>query len=156
MNTLQIQTSKTDYRTIAVRVLAITLAGMLLYAATKKIMNLEAFAAHIIVLPYMQTWMTYILSGIVMLAEYGLAVMLLYQPMRRTLYFVVIGLMLIYTAYIYAVLNYALTLPCSCQGAFKSLSWQQHYLVNLGVLLVAVGILLLIKKTKGHDNLRNK
>jgi len=150
MNTVQIHKAKADFRTTVVRILALALACMLLYTATKKVMDLQAFAAHIEVLPYMRTWITYVLSAVVILLEYGLGLMLLYQPMRRSLYLGVIGLMLIYTAYIYAILNYALKLPCSCQGAFKSMTWEQHYLVNAVMAAVAVGTFILVYLFNKH------
>ncbi|SKB76037.1 hypothetical protein SAMN05660841_02184 [Sphingobacterium nematocida] len=156
MKTLQIQTSKIDYRSLAVRILAIALAGILLYTATKKVMDFRAFVAHIETLSIGAGELNYSLAAFIVFIEYGLAFMLLFDPLKRWLYWSIGGLMLLYSAYIYAILNFAITLPCSCQGAFKSLSWQQHYLVNLVVLLAAVGILLLIRKPKGHDNLRNK
>lgn len=148
MKTLQLQTSKTDYRSIAVRVLAMALAGMLLYAATKKVMDIRAFVAHIETLSFVSSEISYGLTAAVILMEYGLAFALLFFPLRRWLYWSLAGLMLVYSLYIYVILHFAIKLPCSCQGAFKSLSWQQHYLVNIGVLLAAVGILLLIKKQR--------
>ncbi|ERJ58183.1 MauE/DoxX family redox-associated membrane protein [Sphingobacterium paucimobilis] len=156
MKTLQIQTGKTDYRGSVARVLAIALAGILLYTATKKVMDIRAFVAHIETLSFASNGISYGLTALVVFIEYSMAFLLLFFPLKRWLYWSIAGLMLLYSVYIYAILNFAITLPCSCQGAFKSLSWEQHYLVNLGVLLVAVGILLLINKPKGHDNLRNK
>lgn len=141
-----------NYLSIALRILSIALAGMLLYTATKKVMDLEAFAAHIEVLPYMHAWITYVLSVVVILMEYGLGVMLLYQPMRKAVYVGVLSLMLIYTAYIYAVLHHALMLLCSCQGAFKSMTWEQHYLVNAVMVAVTLTTLLLVYLFNKHTN----
>lgn len=152
MNTVQIHKTGTDYRSIVARVLAIVLAGMLLYTATKKVMDLKAFAAHIEVLPFIRTWMTYVLTAIVLIIEYGLAVVLLYYPIKRWVYLAVIALIIVYSAYIYAILHHALVLPCSCQGAFKSLSWEQHYLVNAAVAAVALTNFILVYRIHKYTN----
>lgn len=144
MKIAELHSIRAEHLSIVVRLIGIILAGILLYTATKKLMDLQAFAAHIEVLPFVQIWMTYVLTAVVVLAEYTLALMLLYHPIKRWVYLAVLLMMLIYTAYIYAILHYALILPCSCQGAFKSLSWEQHYLVNGSVAVVALTNFILV------------
>ena len=56
-------------------------------------------------------------------------------------------LMTMFTAYIYAMLNYSYDLPCSCGGIISKMSWTQHLWFNAGfVLLSLIGILLQVKK----------
>jgi len=36
-------------------------------------------------------------------------------------------------------------LPCSCGGVIAKLSWNQHLLLNLGFVLLALGAIALLK-----------
>ncbi len=51
-------------------------------------------------------------------------------------------LMLLFTGYVYFILNYTKTLPCSCGGVLSSLSWDQHLYLNISLTIVsAIGII---------------
>jgi len=122
---------------IIVRSLSLILSGLLLYTATKKLMDIEAFSAHLELLPYAGETAADILTIGVMLVEYALGFIILYRPQDARGYLMIVSLMLAYTGYIYYILHHAPFLPCSCQGAFKALSWEMHYVINAVVAVVA-------------------
>jgi|GEM_PF-2477464 len=151
-----LSTAQNLYLTINIallRILSLALGGLLLYTATKKTMDLEAFSAHLELLPYVGKTAAYMLTALVVLVEYGLAVLILYRYRDLRVYSLLLVLMMVYTGYIYYILNHAPILPCSCQGAFKSITWQGHYMVNVVVTLLsatAIGLLYLRKKEKNE------
>lgn len=148
MKALTIRILSIDIRSILVRAISLGLAGLLCYTATKKILDLEAFAAHLELLPKVSKQLALRLSWFVVLQEYGLALALLFGPNKRIVYKLAIALVLLYTLYIFYILNFAPFLPCSCQGAFKSLSWEAHYGVNAGVMALLGLTLYFLYQTK--------
>jgi uncharacterized membrane protein YphA (DoxX/SURF4 family) len=118
MSTVSTRTTNIHIHSIFLRLLSLAFAGLLFYTATKKLMDLEAFSAHLELLPYVGKTAAYILTAVVVLTEYGLGVFILYRQQSPRSYLALLTLMLIYTGYIYYILNYAPFLPCSCQGAF--------------------------------------
>jgi hypothetical protein len=54
--------------------------------------------------------------------------------------------MCIFTVYIGCMLLFAPDLPCSCGGIIRQLSWKQHLLLNL-FLLVLAGIAVRVHRS---------
>lgn len=153
MKTLILHAQSMDLREILLRILSLILAGILLYTATKKLMDLQAFAAHLELLPYVGERAAIILTIGVMLVEYALGVLILYRPQDPRGYLIIVLLMLFYTCYVYYILNHAPILPCSCQGAFKTLSWEMHYVINAVMILLALLAWLMIWRGKRKKTL---
>jgi hypothetical protein len=56
------------------------------------------------------------------------------------------GLMLAFTLYIAAILQFSENIPCSCGGVLQQLGWTEHLIFNtVFTLLALVGILLEFK-----------
>ncbi len=52
-------------------------------------------------------------------------------------------LMVMFTAYIFAILNFSDVIPCSCGGVISKLSWSGHLVLNIFfTFLAAAGILM--------------
>jgi len=115
-------------------------------------MDIEAFSAHLELLPYVGETAADILTIGVMLVEYALGFLILYRPQDARGYFMIVSLMLAYTGYIYYILHHASFLPCSCQGAFKSLSWEMHYAINGIVTVASIVLWKLVQQQKKLKN----
>ena len=50
-----------------------------------------------------------------------------------------------FTSYIICMKAFVEKLPCSCGGVIAKLSWNQHLLLNLGFVLLALGAIALLK-----------
>lgn len=58
--------------------------------------------------------------------------------------FAAFSIMVMFTAYIYIILNYSSFIPCSCGGILEKLGWKEHLFFNLiFIMLAAAGILTL-------------
>ncbi|NGF55398.1 hypothetical protein G5B00_02635 [Parapedobacter sp. SGR-10] len=149
MKTLSIKNERySGTRITVMRLFSLGLSGLLLYTATKKVMDIEAFSAHLELLPYVGKTVAYMLTALVVLLEYGLAILILYRYRELWVYSLLLVLMMVYTSYIYYIMNYAPFLPCSCQGAFKNLSWDMHYVVNGIVAVASIMLWKLAKQQK--------
>jgi hypothetical protein len=47
-------------------------------------------------------------------------------------------LMLLFTLYVFFVLNFARHIPCSCGGVIKYMTWQQHMVFNTAVTVLSI------------------
>ncbi len=54
--------------------------------------------------------------------------------------------MVMFCAYIYIILNYSASVPCSCGGIIEKLGWKEHLVFNLFFVLLAVAGWLLAKQ----------
>lgn len=118
-------------------------ALLFMYAAFSKLFKYEQFRVQLGQSPLLSAFATPV-SVAVPALEIFIAVMLVYDRLRFFGLFLGYGLMAMFTAYIYIILNYSAFVPCSCGGILEKMTWNQHLLFNLVfVLLALVAILVL-------------
>lgn len=121
---------------------------LFLYAATSKLMEYDKFQLQISKSPIITDFST-ILVWMVPALEIIISVMLL---INRTVMFglyAAFGLMCLFTAYIYTILNISDHIPCSCGGILEMLGWREHLIFNIAFVgLALIGILLQAKITE--------
>src|SRR5690606_34972825 len=69
--------------------------------------------------------------------EILIAILLTIPKYRIPALYVAFTLMVMFTAYIYIILNYSDFVPCSCGGVLEKLSWTQHFIFNLFFIVLA-------------------
>jgi hypothetical protein len=116
------------------------MAGLLVYTASKKLLDHESYIAHVrdveLLPPIAAVWA----ARAAIAVEYGLAMVLL-VPLNRIQIWGWRGtllLMVAYNYYIYHVQYHAPFTPCSCKGVSEALSWEQHQLLTSGLVLLAL------------------
>lgn len=70
--------------------------------------------------------------------EILVALALFFKKSRLVGLYASLFLMTMFTAYIYAMLNYSYDLPCSCGGIISKMTWGQHLWFNVGYTVLAV------------------
>lgn len=84
------------------------------------------------------------------LTELIVAALLFLPRWRLKGLYAALGLMLLFTGYIIAILIFSERLPCSCGGILESLSWKEHLVFNSIIIILALtGILLERQSNKG-------
>ncbi|CAN1528282.1 Methylamine utilisation protein, MauE [Flavobacteriaceae bacterium] len=116
---------------------------LFVYAATSKVLDFENFRIQLGQSPLLSSF-----SGLILFAvptvEIIIAILLLVQKFRLIGLFSAYTLMVLFTAYIYILLNYSTFIPCSCGGIIQKLSWSQHIIFNIFfIVLAAIGVLFL-------------
>jgi len=92
--------------------------------------------------PFAQ-WIAWTMPGV----EILISLMLAIPRFRLIALYASFTLMVMFTAYIIAILNFSSYVPCSCGGILEKLGWTEHLVFNVGfILLAAIGIILHIKK----------
>ena len=110
---------------------------LFLYAATSKLLTHDWFIAQIgsteMLRPYAK-----ILAWLVPLIEILGAITVWVPPLRLAGLLMCTSLMLIFTVYIFSVLNFSAHVPCACGGVLQKMSWTTHLYFNIAFLIVGV------------------
>jgi hypothetical protein len=118
-------------------------AFLFAYAATSKVLDFENFQIQLGQSPLLSSFASLILFA-VPAVEIIIAILLLIKKFRLIGLFSAYTLMVLFTAYIYILLNYSAFVPCSCGGIIQKLSWSQHIIFNIFfIVLAAIGVLFL-------------
>ena len=133
----KIQTIKKVY----VEITAALFALLYLYAAASKLLDFESFNRQLGLSPLLSAFAVY-LAWAIPLLEIGIAVLLFVPNLRSAALFMAYGLMALFTAYIYIILNYSSFVPCSCGGVLEQMSWDQHLLFNVAFLVLGATAIL--------------
>lgn len=131
----------------------IVCAGYILlfvYAATTKLLDYENFQVQLGQSPLVSTFAGW-LSWLVPLTELVLAGMLAFARTRNIALYGSYILMVMFSAYIFIMLNYASYVPCSCGGVLEKMTWTAHLFFNLGFVLLGAAALLLIHQKEGRS-----
>lgn len=115
---------------------------MLVYAATSKILDFENFKIQLGQSPLLSSFAGWI-TIIVPLSEFMIAILLLIPKFRFIGLFASYFLMVLFTAYIYIILNYSAFIPCSCGGILEKMTWNQHLVFNIIFIVFAIVAILL-------------
>jgi uncharacterized membrane protein YphA (DoxX/SURF4 family) len=133
---------------IVVEIIAFLFIVLFVYAAVTKLMDYEKFSIQLGQSPMLTAfapWLAWIVPG----AEILISVCLAFPLLRLYAFYSAFSLMVMFTAYIIAILNFSTYIPCSCGGVLERLSWQEHLAFNVAfVFLAAAGIILLSPKTE--------
>src|SRR5690554_6487207 len=85
--------------------------------------------------------------------EIIVSALLFFRRTRRLGLWVTLILMIGFTGYVGLLLASNYSLPCTCGGIFRELSWTQHLWVNIGLLLLAMTALTLhLRKDKASKD----
>jgi len=88
-----------------------------------------------------------VLTYLIPTIELSIAAALLFNRTRKPALYAATGLLTLFTLYIAAILlHFFRRVPCSCGGAFRGLSWAQHFWIN--ILLTGLTITTIIFNSK--------
>jgi uncharacterized membrane protein YphA (DoxX/SURF4 family) len=132
----------TKIRNTIVRIICCLYALLFTYAATSKLLDFENFRIQLGQSPLLSSFAGWILFAVPAL-EILIAILLLIQNFRLFGLFAAYMLMVLFTAYIYIILNYSAFVPCSCGGVIQKLSWSQHIIFN-GCFILLAGIAVVL------------
>jgi uncharacterized membrane protein YphA (DoxX/SURF4 family) len=115
---------------------------LFVYTALTKLLDYEKFQVQIGQSPLLSS-----LSGFIVWfipsVEIVISIMLALPRFRAMGLYMAFTLMVLFTGYIVAILNFNGHVPCSCGGVLEKMGWTEHLIFNIVfVLFAAVGILL--------------
>jgi hypothetical protein len=118
--------------------------SLFLYTAYAKTVDHERFLSGLSRVQLIARSALYI-SWLVPAAEIVISFLLLIPKTAKVGLYSFMGLMTVFTGYIFSVLLWEKIVPCHCGGVIEKLSWAQHIWFNLAFITIAIVALRLSK-----------
>src|SRR5580704_2806443 len=117
-------------------IIALCFMTLFLYTGISKLIDFSVFREQLSLSPIFRHISGY---GAILIpfAEIFTAVILFIPATRYHGFLLSLILMFAFTLYIIYIINFNSHLPCTCGGIIQSLSWSQHLIVNLILILLA-------------------
>ena len=127
---------------IALEIICFLFIFLFTYAAVMKLMDVQKFTVQIGQSPLLTNFAE-IVAWVVPSFELLIAGMLAIPRLRQVGLYMAFSLMVMFTAYIIAILQFSEKIPCACGGVLDSMGWKEHLIFNIGfVILGLTGIIL--------------
>lgn len=117
------------------------------YTGVSKIIDHATFEVTLLQSPLAKDYRTIISWGVPGI-ELFIVVLLLLEKSRRFGLLLSLFLMLIFTCYISYMILFIPSLPCSCGGILKELSWNSHLMLNSFIIVSIIISLISLEKHK--------
>lgn len=129
-------------KSFLVEIIAFLFVILFLYTGVSKLMDYAVFKEQIATSPLLRPISAW--AGILLpLSEFVVAILLFLPKWRLKGLYAALGLMVIFTGYIGAILLLDDHIPCSCGGVIELLSWKGHLIFNgVWIGLALTGIIL--------------
>lgn len=139
---------------ITIKLVQFLYITLFVYAATSKLIAFDTFKTQLIKSPFLSSYADWMVWSIPLL-EYTIAILLLFPKVLLTALYGSLALMTLFTTYIFAVLNFSDSIPCSCGGLISNLSWKEHFIFNILFIAFAILGIILINNQKNNHILNN-
>jgi len=136
----------TNLKKNLIEIVSLLYVVLFIYAAVSKLIDFENFKVQLGQSPLLSAFATPVAIGVPVL-EIVIAVMLLLPKFKLYGLLCSFTLMVMFTAYIYIILNFSQFIPCSCGGVLEKMTWNQHLIFNIAFVLLA-GLAILFQPEK--------
>ena len=132
---------------IALEIICFLFILLFTYAAVMKLMDVQKFTVQIGQSPLL-TDFAGVVAWVIPISELLIAGMLAVIRLRLVGLYAAFSLMVMFTAYITAILLIDENIPCSCGGVLESMGWTEHLIFNIGFVILGLGGILLHTKAR--------
>ena len=122
---------------------------LFVYAALSKLLVFDEFKIQIGQSSMLTPFEGIVAWGIPYL-EILIALLLLIPRFRLLGMYAAFSLMVMFTAYIFIILNFSNDIPCSCGGVIEKLGWTEHLIFNIVFVILAFIGILIINRQKNY------
>lgn len=140
-NLTEIKTFFTKKETI-VFIISCLFFALYMYAAANKLADYQKFKVQLGQSPILTPVSGHVLWFIPGI-EVLISVLLVVPKTRLVALYASFSLMVMFTSYIVAILNFTEKVPCACGGIFESMQWKEHFLFNIFFIILAVAAIIL-------------
>lgn len=142
-----------NFKNVILEVICLLYVFLFVYAAVSKIVDFENFRIQLGQSPLLSAFASWV-SILVPITELLICGLLIIPKFRFIGLLASYSLMVMFTAYIFIVLNYTSFVPCSCGGVLEKLNWTEHLIFNGVFVLMALGAILICRS--GNSLSKNK
>ena len=140
----QLKSDKT--KKVALEIICFLFILLFTYAAVMKLRDVQKFTVQIGQSPLLTNFAG-IVAWVIPISELLIAGMLAITRFRLMGLYAAFSLMVMFTAYITAILTIDKNIPCSCGGVLESMGWTEHLIFNIGFVILGLGGILLYNKS---------
>lgn len=132
-------------RSFYIEFICAVLIILLIYTGLHKIVENDKFKFEMGRSPYIQNFKD-IIAVTLPPGELLIALALIFKRTRLIGLMASFGIMVLFTGYVFAMINFAYYVPCSCGGIISALSWGDHLILNS--ILTAIALIGVILQSK--------
>ncbi|WP_281228063.1 MauE/DoxX family redox-associated membrane protein [Flavobacterium aquiphilum] len=125
------------------------------YAAASKLFDYQNFQIQLSQSPLISAFVVYV-SWSVPLLELLISALLIFPKTRTIGLYACYFFMVMFTAYIFIILNYSSFVPCSCGGILEKMNWTEHLIFNSVLVILALIALYLGIPESAENGRRTK
>lgn len=141
------------YRGVIVEIISMLYVLIFTFAGLTKFLEGDQFFNNLNNSPILPdiVWLPFIISWAVPTLEILTASLIAIPITRLKGLYGALGLMILFTLYVAGIVFFSPYTPCSCGGVLTLLSWPQHLILNIGLILLAISGIRLYQKCKLPD-----
>lgn len=129
-------------RQVVIEIITFSLIFLFVYASANKLLDVEKFRVQIGQSPLLVDIAGFVV-WFIPAVELLTAIFLAISKTRLIGLYASFGLMVMFTAYIIAILGFSEKIPCSCGGILSNMGWKEHLIFNCAFAVLAlVGVVL--------------
>lgn len=125
------------FRTILIETFCLLYVLLFIYAAVSKIIDFENFQIQLGQSPLLSAFAGTI-AWLVPVSEIIISVTLFIPRLRTVGLYAALSLMIMFTVYIFIILNFSSFVPCSCGGVLEKMGWTEHLIFNICFIILAL------------------
>ncbi|MGB5819334.1 MAG: MauE/DoxX family redox-associated membrane protein [Saonia sp.] len=140
MNTIKL---KDNHKKIVLEIICMLFIILFVYAAMSKLLVFDEFKIQIGQSPVLTAYADWV-AWMIPFIEIVFSLMLVIPKLRLLGLYASFTLMVMFTTYIFIVLNFSDSIPCSCGGVLEKLGWTEHLIFNIAFIALAfIGIMIM-------------
>lgn len=141
---------KNNSKAVIIEIICLLYVLLFVYAAISKLLDFENFQVQLGQSPLLSPFAIWV-SWIVPIAELIIALASIIPRFRSIGLLSAMGLMTMFTAYIFIILHFSSFVPCSCGGILEKMTWNIHLAFNIVFVgLAALGIVFQFKNVQNN------
>lgn len=142
------------YKNILLEIICFLFILLFVYAAMSKLLVFDQFKIQVGQSTMLTPIVDIIAWGIPSL-EIVIALVLIIPRFKRLGLYAAFSLMVMFTTYIFTILNFSDDIPCSCGGVLEKLGWIDHLIFNIAFVALAFTGILLMNNDKINNDEKN-
>ena len=143
------------FRTILIETFCLLYVLLFIYAAVSKIIDFENFQIQLGQSPLLSAFAG-IISWLIPVLEIIISLTLFIPRLRTVGLYAALSLMVMFTVYIFIILNFSSFVPCSCGGVLEKMGWTEHLIFNICFIILALVALTIEKKQTDFQKSNSK
>ena len=131
------------HKNILLEIICMLFILLFVYAAISKFLVFDEFKIQIGQSPVLTAYTSWVAWGVPTI-EILISLLLVVPKFRLPALYAAFTLMIMFTTYIFIILNFSDFIPCSCGGVLEKLGWTEHLIFNIiFVVLAFIGVMIL-------------